>query len=284
MYFSKNEMEDGSRWVLSLSYLDGNGVLNIPSIKFYEQKDLKGKVIGEIKNGEYFINGVKKCYVAEIFKGFSVLVDFKNLGDKDTGETSLATNAKICDSFPILRDPVGGADAHYLEMRINVEGDIGSFRYKKQRLFFDVKPFLSQAGKIEKDTETILKENLSDEEMIALNKFLVEFRDFLKTATLEQLYEKVLRGRDRKDSLLHTLLFTFKTKELFMKGIKNKEKFVRDVLKRSYIGYMSMEMQRIDVSRYGRFFTVESSKVALSFEYFSGQWHLSQLIALSYLR
>ncbi|EQC46107.1 hypothetical protein, partial [Bacteriovorax sp. Seq25_V] len=34
-YFSKDEMEDGSRWVLSFAHLEGDGALSIPSIKFY---------------------------------------------------------------------------------------------------------------------------------------------------------------------------------------------------------------------------------------------------------
>ncbi|EQC48045.1 hypothetical protein M900_1131 [Bacteriovorax sp. Seq25_V] len=69
-----------------------------------------------------------------------------------------------------------------------------------------------------------------------------------------------------------------------MKGVKNQRKFLRDTLMTSYLSYSSMERQRVGMTKYGRSIWVKTDKVALGLEFFSGEWHISQLIALSYLR
>ncbi len=290
-YFTQEEMDKGLSWLVNLSGSKSPSPSKIPFIKLYDSKEFKGKEIGEITKDGLFLNGVKLCHFEEVWGGIKVLIDEKPLrrgmSEKLRSYGGVGDQRHLCEAFPLRRPEYddSGTEGTSYDMRVRVfDGKVGRFKSGEVTYYFDLKDILKEASRIEKDTETILKENLSDDEMKALNKSLVELRVFLKTATLEQLYERVRNGRDGNDVLVHKRIFTFKTRKELFERVKDEKTFLKDVLRSTYVNFLLMTRQEVARSKHGKFFWLENSSVGLSYEYYDGEWRISQLIALSYLK
>jgi len=290
-YFTKEEMDRGQSWLISFDGGKEPHASKIPFIKLYPNKELTGLHIGEINKDGMFLNGKKLCHFEKVWGGMSILIDENSSVDKVNSKArtygDLDEQRRLCEAFPLRKpdyDDSGNEGTSY-DMRVRVfNGKVGRYTFANENYYFELKEILKESAYVEKNTETILKENLSDDEMRALNKSLVELREFLKTATLEQLYERVLNGRDSNNVLVHKRIFTFKTRKELFERVKDEKKILKDVLSSTYVNFLLMSRQEVARSKHGKFFGLENSSVGLSYEYSNGEWRISQLIALSYLK
>ncbi|EQC44737.1 hypothetical protein [Bacteriovorax sp. Seq25_V] len=285
-YFTPLEMKQALTWKIYFSGDKKDGASKVLPMKLYETKDLNGKIIGEISENGFFFKGKKLCHFEKVHGGLSLLIDEKPLrdGDWDVVKSFGMETKHLCESYPLRRDLESSYDLEKSEYQLEVhvtDGKVGTYDHEGTPYYFKIDHMVKEASRIEKDTETILKENLSDEEMKALNKSLVELRGFLKTATLEQLYEKVLNGRDGNNVLIHKNIFNTNNKSEFFKLVKSRGDFINDVFKVTFLKFCKLPRKRVGTTLKGnRTFFVESDSVYMGMQLFEGRWNVSQLATL----
>ncbi|EQC48071.1 hypothetical protein [Bacteriovorax sp. Seq25_V] len=290
-YFTPLEMKQALTWKIYFSGDKKDGVSKVLPMKLYETKDLNGKVIGEINEKGLFFKGKKICHFEKVHGGLNLLIDERPLKNDDWDVVkSYGMNTKhLCESYPLRRGLYASKSLEQSEYEMEVivsDGKVGTYDHEGTSYYFKIDHMEKEASRIEKDTETILKEKLSDDEMKALNKSLVELRRFLKTATLEQLYERVLNGRDGNDVLVHKRIFTFKTKKDFFNKLKNKHNdIIKNAIKLTYLSFAHFDKGSYGINTDDNLaFGITGKELSVSYALVGREWKISQLIALSYLK
>ncbi|EQC44701.1 hypothetical protein [Bacteriovorax sp. Seq25_V] len=282
-YFTQEEMDRGQSWLISFDGGKEPHASKIPFIKLYSNKEVTGLHIGEINKDGMFLNGKKRCHFEKVWGGMSILIDENSSVDKVNSKArtygDLDEQRRLCEAFPLRKpdyDDSGNEGTSY-DMRVRVfNGKVGRYTFANENYYFELKEILKESAYVEKDTETILKENLSDDEMKALNKSLVELRDFLKTATLEQLYERVRNERDASDALVHERIFSTKNKKLFFDKIKTKDDFIYRLTKCLFPTYVEIYNFEGRIGAYNgkKMVSLISSTMKISFIFNVKNWEL----------
>ena len=280
-YFTKEEMDRGQSWLISFDGGKEPHASKIPFIKLYDSKELKGKEIGEITKDGFFFNGVKLCHFEEVWGGIKVLIDEKPLrqgmSEKLRSYGDWSDQRHLCEAFPLRRPEYddSGTEGTSYDMRVRVfDGKVGQFNSGEVTYYFDLKDILKEASRIEKDTETILKENLSDDEMNALNEFLVELRAFVKTQNLELLYEMIAKGNDLSIELYHQQRFLFKSKKEFFSKIIDRDKFFSSMLKVTYPRFSLHVPHALGEGKEGMLAVFKTESFGMTIVFNEGKWRL----------